>query len=477
MLVYVWQSYFPKLGFMGDTAPDYPIWDRYFTSWVGRFGWGDYGFPRWVSSVTLVVLVALLAGAVALAVRHRAAMRARAGEWLTYAALALGLLGLLGYTGYGYWRDTAGNGFEQGRYLLPLLALYGGLVAAGVRGLGDRWGRPAGALLVVAALSCSVWAQLLTIAPLVRLVSVYNDLPMSVQTSPRETSRRQLIRERWDVLALTGLLILGTVALILAGRRTGFYFDEWNFVQDRRAWTADALLLPHNEHLSLVPVLVYKLLFATVGISDYLPYRLCIIALHLLVVVLLFVYARRRVGSLIALLCRRVAAVPGAGVHRHRVAVPDRLPRLARVRARRAAGARPRGHARRRDRVRAADRRAVLLLARDPAVGGGRARVARPPGAPPPVADPDRPGRALRALVRQLLRRELDHARQRVRHAALRRRGGRGRDRGDRRPRSDLGAHPARAGGDRAVLVGAQPGHGPVAPRRAGGRAARVLGA
>ncbi len=36
---------------------------------------------------------------------------------------------------------------------------------------------------------------------------------------------------------------------------------------ERRAWDVDALLEPHNEHLSLVPVLIYKALFSTLGID------------------------------------------------------------------------------------------------------------------------------------------------------------------------------------------------------------------
>ena len=34
---------------------------------------------------------------------------------------------------------------------------------------------------------------------------------------------------------------------------------------ERRAWDVDALLKPHNEHLSLVPVLIYKAIFSTAG--------------------------------------------------------------------------------------------------------------------------------------------------------------------------------------------------------------------
>ena len=69
---------------------------------------------------------------------------------------------LLAYTGYGYSRDS-GLGFEQGRYLLPLIALFGGLVAAGLRGLGTRAGPIVGSVLVTLAIAHSMWAQILTV--------------------------------------------------------------------------------------------------------------------------------------------------------------------------------------------------------------------------------------------------------------------------------------------------------------------------
>src|SRR4051794_3511224 len=114
---------------------------------------------------------------------------------------------------------------------------------------------------------------------------------------------------RW--VALGGLVVAATVLALRLGRSTSFYFDDWTFIQDRRAWDLDALLAPHNEHLSLVPVLVYKLLFEIAGIESYTPYRVIGLLVHALVVVLLFLYARRRVGDLAALAAAAVVAVLG----------------------------------------------------------------------------------------------------------------------------------------------------------------------
>jgi hypothetical protein len=102
-------------------------------------------------------------------------------------------------------------------------------------------------------------------------------------------------------LALAGLLAVALAMLLYVGRSTSFYFDEWDWILGRRAWDLDALLAPHNEHLSLAPVLVFKALFSTVGIDSYVPYRVAGLAVHCGVVVLLFAYARRRVGDVLAL--------------------------------------------------------------------------------------------------------------------------------------------------------------------------------
>jgi hypothetical protein len=101
--------------------------------------------------------------------------------------------------------------------------------------------------------------------------------------------------------ALGVLMLVGGVNLYRKGLGLTFNYDEWNWVMNRRGWSAGTLLEPHNEHLSLVPVLVFKLLFVTVGIDTYWPYRVAVILVHLLCVVLVFVLARRRLGDLFAL--------------------------------------------------------------------------------------------------------------------------------------------------------------------------------
>lgn len=94
-----------------------------------------------------------------------------------------------------------------------------------------------------------------------------------------------------------------TAALILhLTRGTTLWFDEWTWALERRGSSLGTFLEPHNGHFSLVPVVIYKLLFATAGVEHYLPYRLLGLAAQLLCVTLVFVYASRRVGRPAALI-------------------------------------------------------------------------------------------------------------------------------------------------------------------------------
>jgi len=78
-----------------------------------------------------------------------------------------------------------------------------------------------------------------------------------------------------------------------------FYYDEWDFVAQRRGGLS-AALEPHNQHIVLVPYLLYEALFHVVGLAHYWPYRLMIIAVHVGIAVALFAYARRRTDPVLA---------------------------------------------------------------------------------------------------------------------------------------------------------------------------------
>ncbi|HZV73086.1 MAG TPA: DUF2142 domain-containing protein [Conexibacter sp.] len=160
-LGYVWQVFLPRLPFQPQTSLTEPGYIQLFQTFVGAFGQLVVWFPRSVYRAAAVGL--LLAGllAVSMVMADRRELRWRRGELLGYAAMAGGLLLLVGLSA-----DLRRNliGIVQGRYLLPLLPLFGLLLALGARGAGERWGRSVGVAIVAAALAWSLFGQLLTIA-------------------------------------------------------------------------------------------------------------------------------------------------------------------------------------------------------------------------------------------------------------------------------------------------------------------------
>jgi hypothetical protein len=101
-------------------------------------------------------------------------------------------------------------------------------------------------------------------------------------------------------LAIGALVVLAAAGAFVfwSGRTEIFIEDEWAFILGRRGSSADAFLQPHNQHLILGLISIYKALFATVGLSHYWPYRLVVVLAHVGCLALVFTYARRRVGPL-----------------------------------------------------------------------------------------------------------------------------------------------------------------------------------
>jgi hypothetical protein len=115
-----------------------------------------------------------------------------------------------------------------------------------------------------------------------------------------------------DVLFAVAALVAVAVIVYL-GRYTTFYFDEWTFIVDRREWTLNALMRPHNEHWALVPAIAYKLLFSTIGLRSYLPYLLVLMAVHVAAASSVYVLMRRLNGQLPALAAGTLVLFLGTG--------------------------------------------------------------------------------------------------------------------------------------------------------------------
>ncbi len=163
-LGYIWQLYLPRLpgsyNYFEEIFTTRQIW---FNGLVGLYGWLDTTFPGWVYDFAL--LPACLIGVLCARslVIGRTQLRHRAAELFVYAAMSLGVLGLVGATAYP--RALAFPvAFTEPRYLLPMLAIWGAVLALAARGAGRRWGPVVGVLIVVLILAQDIFSQLQVIA-------------------------------------------------------------------------------------------------------------------------------------------------------------------------------------------------------------------------------------------------------------------------------------------------------------------------
>jgi hypothetical protein len=159
---YIWQFYLPRLPGMSPYFHGFlttrVLW---FNGLVGLYGWLDTTFPNWVYNAALVPagLIAVLFARALL--RFRSALRGRVVEVGVYLTIGLGVLVSIGVDDYIHHMPSE---YAEPRYLLPLLVLWGAVLALAARGAGRRWGPVAGALIVTLVLAHDIFSQLLVIS-------------------------------------------------------------------------------------------------------------------------------------------------------------------------------------------------------------------------------------------------------------------------------------------------------------------------
>src|ERR1700680_3625144 len=116
-------------------------------------------------------------------------------------------------------------------------------------------------------------------------------------------------RGPWAVFG--ALVAVASAYLMWKGRGNTFFFDEWGWLEQPRSGL-DWLLRPYNDHLQIVPVAAYQLLFHTVGLAHYWVFRLIQTLVHLGSVAVIFEFARRRLDWLAVPLVLPVAVL-GSG--------------------------------------------------------------------------------------------------------------------------------------------------------------------
>jgi hypothetical protein len=96
---------------------------------------------------------------------------------------------------------------------------------------------------------------------------------------------------------MAALAVAAFALIMYLGRGIDFYFDEWSFILARRGHSLDAFLKPHNEHIVLVPVILYKVLLAVVGLGHHWPYLAMLALMHVALGVGVYLLASRRLGG------------------------------------------------------------------------------------------------------------------------------------------------------------------------------------
>ena len=83
-------------------------------------------------------------------------------------------------------------------------------------------------------------------------------------------------------------LLAAFVLILYMTRREWFWFDEWEFLT--RGFNGHPLLLfvPHAEHWSTIPILIYRGLFNVFGVRSYQPYIAVLLLAHIAVAHLLW---------------------------------------------------------------------------------------------------------------------------------------------------------------------------------------------
>jgi hypothetical protein len=114
----------------------------------------------------------------------------------------------------------------------------------------------------------------------------------AAEEDPAAARRRQLSARA----ALVVFVVLVVAAFPLLVFRLGtfqwFLRDDFAFLAERSLRAKD-LFAPWDGHWSTLPIIVYRVLWKTVGFNSYKPYQACVVALHLTAVVLLRVVMRR----------------------------------------------------------------------------------------------------------------------------------------------------------------------------------------
>jgi hypothetical protein len=148
LVSYLWQFYLPRLSFMTPVAPHWGIRQAFVDRLFGGYAQLEVSPPAWVlTAVAVAAAVAVVSAVIAVVVRWRAGSRPTA-ILAVFAVAVAGYLMLLHAAAFNSLLSS-GDPVITGRYLLPLMPLYGVGIALAVGWLPRRLAVPLGSVVLV----------------------------------------------------------------------------------------------------------------------------------------------------------------------------------------------------------------------------------------------------------------------------------------------------------------------------------------
>jgi hypothetical protein len=157
-----WQFYFPRLPMMpARLGPSYGFRQVAIESFFGRFATLEIAYPAGLYSLIKIACVVGLGGLVAAVATRWSAVRARWAEVAALAAIAVSMIGLLHLASY---RSLVGSNdpLITGRYVLPLVAVFGLTVAFVISSARPRTRAVLGTLVLSSLLALNLGGLMLS---------------------------------------------------------------------------------------------------------------------------------------------------------------------------------------------------------------------------------------------------------------------------------------------------------------------------
>lgn len=121
------------------------------------------------------------------------------------------------------------------------------------------------------------------------------------------------VRFKYASHVVLGMCAATFAVLLYSVRDLDFYYDEWDFVDKAQRWRFNDYFVPHQEHWSTVPMVVYRIILGLNGMHSYLPFSATLLLLHSANAFLLFLLVRRRCGDALGITAAGILLVLGRG--------------------------------------------------------------------------------------------------------------------------------------------------------------------